>query len=118
MKRKIFSALASSALMLTLAPSGASAAYAVHDGHDHAHAWRERTQHSKSARALRRVSKARKRTARRASVSYACPMHPDMRSRTRGECPKCGMALVAAGRKARAGGENQTEIGDEGHSNP
>ena len=28
---------------------------------------------------------------------YTCPMHPEIRQRTPGACPKCGMALEAAG---------------------
>ena len=27
------------------------------------------------------------------SISYSCPMHPDVKSRKPGKCPKCGMAL-------------------------
>ena len=50
---------------------------ASHDGHVH-----------------RRAAKARKRV-RKQAVSYVCPMHPDMRSKTRGECAKCGMDLVS-----------------------
>jgi hypothetical protein len=29
-----------------------------------------------------------------ASVQYTCPMHPEVISDKRGDCPKCGMALV------------------------
>jgi hypothetical protein len=50
-------------------------------------------QQKEASHVRRRASKSRKK-ARRA-VSYACPMHPDIRSKTRGECPKCGMELVA-----------------------
>ena len=32
-----------------------------------------------------------------AEVSYACPMHPDVRQQGPGSCPKCGMALEPAG---------------------
>jgi hypothetical protein len=28
------------------------------------------------------------------AVVYTCPMHPDVRSATPGQCPKCGMTLV------------------------
>jgi cytochrome oxidase Cu insertion factor (SCO1/SenC/PrrC family) len=28
------------------------------------------------------------------SVTYACPMHPEVKSKKRGKCPKCEMALV------------------------
>ena len=27
---------------------------------------------------------------------YTCPMHPEVRQKTPGKCPKCGMSLVAA----------------------
>ena len=111
MKKKIYYSLAASALVLAL--SDAPEAYAVQDGHDHAH---EQTQHTR--RAGRRVSKARRRSARRASVSYVCPMHPDMRSRTRGECPKCGMSLVASKRGARPAASEVEDVGaDEAHHN-
>ncbi|HEX8721590.1 MAG TPA: heavy metal-binding domain-containing protein [Pyrinomonadaceae bacterium] len=93
--RKIFHALAASSLLLTPALAGAPAAPAAHDGH--AQAPRERAARAKATATRRRASKARRRAARRA-VSYTCPMHPDIRSRARGECPKCGMALVAAGK--------------------
>ena len=105
MRKMFYYTLASSALMLTLALSDAAAAYAIHDGHDHAH---EQARHSNSSRASRRVSKARKGSIRRA-VSYACPMHLDMRSRTRGECPKCGMSLVAATRGAKSAAASEGE---------
>ena len=102
--KKIFSALAVSALLLTPALPGASAAHAAHEGRVHAH---ERPARAKDSAARRRALKSRRRAARR-SLGYACPMHPDMRSRTRGECPKCGMALVAAGKGEAAGaGEGQ-----------
>lgn len=41
----------------------------------------------------KRPAKVRKRVPKQ-KVSYVCPMHPDIRSKTRGECPKCGMDLV------------------------
>lgn len=28
------------------------------------------------------------------NVTYACPMHADVVSKTPGDCPKCGMKLV------------------------
>ena len=46
----------------------------------------------------RRVAKVRKRV-RKQAVNYVCPMHPDMRSKSRGECAKCGMELVSERRK-------------------
>jgi len=46
-------------------------------------------------------------TQRRSGVKstvahYACPMHPEVTSRRRGKCPKCGMALRLMGEKADA----------------
>jgi heavy metal-binding protein len=43
--------------------------------------------------AHRRAAKVRKRI-RKQAANYVCPMHPDMRSKSRGECAKCGMELV------------------------
>jgi protein SCO1 len=36
----------------------------------------------------------RKSTAAPQAVTYACPMHPEVTSKKRGRCPKCGMNLV------------------------
>ena len=47
----------------------------------------------------KRPAKVRKRVQKR-PVSYVCPMHPDMRSKSRGECPKCGMDLVVERRSS------------------
>jgi len=33
------------------------------------------------------------RKSRPKAATYACPMHPEVTSRKRGRCPKCGMAL-------------------------
>jgi hypothetical protein len=44
--------------------------------------------------ARQRPAKVRKKVKKQ-TASYVCPMHPDMRSKSRGECPKCGMDLVA-----------------------
>ncbi|MCA1592001.1 MAG: SCO family protein [Acidobacteria bacterium] len=52
-------------------------------------------QTSRRARAQRPGSPA----SRAASEIYACPMHPDVTSKSPGKCPKCGMAL----RPVRAG---------------
>ena len=53
----------------------------------------QKHQHTASHHVRRRAAKARKRV-RQHAVNYVCPMHPDMRSKSRGECPKCGMELV------------------------
>jgi hypothetical protein len=31
------------------------------------------------------------------ATEYTCPMHPEVKQKAAGKCPKCGMALVAAG---------------------
>lgn len=50
--------------------------------------------HTAANHVHRRVAKVRKRV-RKQAVNYVCPMHPDMRSKSRGECAKCGMELVS-----------------------
>ena len=46
--------------------------------------------------------KMRKKENRRRLVHYVCPMHPDIRSKSHGRCPKCSMDLVAEKRGAKA----------------
>jgi protein SCO1/2 len=45
-------------------------------------------------------------------VEYACPMHPEVKSKKRGQCPKCNMALqpVSAAKAASVGADNN--VGD------
>jgi cytochrome oxidase Cu insertion factor (SCO1/SenC/PrrC family) len=38
-------------------------------------------------------AQGRQKTPPKAAVKYSCPMHPEVTSRRRGRCPKCGMAL-------------------------
>jgi hypothetical protein len=104
MRIKVRAALASSALLLTLA--GAPRASVAHEGHD-------RARQAKNTRA----PKSRKRTARR-EVVYSCPMHADMQSRAPGECAKCGMALVASRRPAGAKPAAETEPEATGANRP
>ena len=33
---------------------------------------------------------------RKDSITYTCPMHPDVMSNKPGKCPKCGMTLTAS----------------------
>ena len=73
---KIYFLIAITASLLLSVPTNTVA-------HDHAH---------------RRAAKVRKRL-RKQAVNYVCPMHPDMRSKSRGECAKCGMELVSERRK-------------------
>ncbi|MDX6692606.1 MAG: hypothetical protein QOF02_209 [Blastocatellia bacterium] len=42
----------------------------------------------------------RRKTQTPQSVTYACPMHPEVTSKKRGRCPKCGMNLVAQSKSA------------------
>ena len=46
--------------------------------------------------------KTRNKENRRRLVHYVCPMHPDIRSKSHGTCPKCSMDLVAEKRGAKA----------------
>jgi Heavy metal binding domain len=71
------------------------------DGH-HYQNHRQAKKHSPrmASRAGRRA-RAKRKASRRA-VSYVCPMHPDIRERTQGTCPKCMMDLVAEPHKAEA----------------
>lgn len=63
-------------------------------------------QHTSAAHVRRRAAKAKKRVMRRRDV-YVCPMHPDMRAHSRGECAKCGMDLVAEPKKGKPAGERK-----------
>jgi uncharacterized paraquat-inducible protein A len=65
-------------VMLVLTLSELPAAAAIHD----------RDQHQQ------RVKTRKKENRRRRLVQYVCPMHPDIRSRSHGTCPKCLMELV------------------------
>jgi Heavy metal binding domain len=53
-----------------------------------------RGRHTAAEHVHRRATKVRKRVKKQA-VNYVCPMHPDMRSKSSGECAKCGMELVS-----------------------
>lgn len=39
------------------------------------------------------VANAQTQRKQQQSITYSCPMHPDVKSRKPGKCPKCGMAL-------------------------
>jgi cytochrome oxidase Cu insertion factor (SCO1/SenC/PrrC family) len=41
-----------------------------------------------------------------AAVTYECPMHPEVTSKKRGKCPKCGMNLVVKKTQPRAATDN------------
>ncbi len=62
----------------------------------------EQDQRTDRRAAQHRVKKRKKENRRRRSVHYVCPMHPDIRSKSHGTCPKCLMNLVAEKRGAKA----------------
>jgi uncharacterized paraquat-inducible protein A len=53
--------------------------------------------------------KTRKKN-RRQVVHYVCPMHPDIRSKRQGTCPKCLMDLVAEKPGAKAVRHHHPEL--------
>lgn len=82
-------------LALTFAELPETAATQKHQ-HSKTHAVSRR---NRAAR--QRVKAQRKPVRRRQTVSYVCPMHADIRSKSRGTCPKCLMELVAERRDAK-----------------
>jgi hypothetical protein len=104
MRKSIYAVLVSLvAVVIAALPFGGPAEAAARcDDHHQCH-------HKSARRARQRVrvapqrSRARRRD-RRPAVAYVCPMHPDIRERSRGTCPKCLMDLVAEPRGAKAGG--------------
>ena len=98
MAKKIYAAFASCiAVIFALAFAEPPSASAVHDQHQRQE---QRRTVSRRNRAARQRVKAR-RKARRLEISYVCPMHSDIRSNSRGTCPKCLMDLVADGRDTK-----------------
>jgi hypothetical protein len=101
-KKKVLLALSVLALALSFAPTpGASAQSA------------RRQRRHVAASAHRRASKP-SQSAQPQEVSYTCPMHRDVHSKTPGECPKCGMELVAE----EGGGKATPETKKNGASAP
>jgi hypothetical protein len=103
MTKRIYSALVSLvAAAVVLVTAGASDASARCDGlhhHGRQHAAKKTNKRARSARQRARTH----RRARRQTVAYVCPMHPDIRERARGTCPKCMMELEAEPRGVKAG---------------
>ena len=62
----------------------------------------EQDQRTDLRRAAQHRVKKRKKENRQRLVHYVCPMHPDIRSKSHGTCPKCSMDLVAEKRGAKA----------------
>ncbi|HEX8293621.1 MAG TPA: heavy metal-binding domain-containing protein [Pyrinomonadaceae bacterium] len=110
MTKRIYRALATLAAAVALSTVGASDASARCDGlHQHGpqHAGKKTHQRVRSAR---HRAWTRRRTGRQA-VAYVCPMHPDIRERSRGTCPKCLMELVAEPRGVKTGGAGAAASG-------
>ena len=106
MTRKMLVGLTSAVVVaLALAFVGPEGAGAAHDGRRHG----EQPPAAKGARrpaARKRVRAARHRArvgrrASHAATTYSCPMHPDVRQKAAGACPKCLMNLERETAKAR-----------------
>lgn len=95
MTKRIYAALISLVAFVVavvcVGPAGASAA---NDGHHHEGRQHAAQRTHRRARSARQRARARRRVQRR-EVAYVCPMHPDIRERARGTCPKCQMELEA-----------------------
>ncbi len=94
MAKKICGAVAFGAIVILVLTFGElPTASAIHD----------QDQRPAPRRAARqRVKTRKKENPRRRLVHYVCPMHPDIRSKSHGTCPKCLMELVAEKRGAKA----------------
>lgn len=101
MTKRIYAAFVS--LAVAVVTVGAADASARCDGHQHPSQQHAAKQTRKRARYARQRARANRRDRRR-SVAYVCPMHPDIRERSRGTCPKCSMDLVAEPRGVNAKG--------------
>lgn len=107
MTKRIYAALVSlvAAAAVALVTVGAADASARCDAHQHPsqqHAAKSTHKRARSARQRARQARSSRRDQRRA-VAYVCPMHPDVRERSRGTCPKCLMDLVAEPRDVKTG---------------
>jgi hypothetical protein len=104
MSKRIYSALVSlAAAAVALVTVGASDASARCDGLHHHGRQHAAKKTNKRARSARQRARTRRRAGRQ-TVAYVCPMHPDIRERSRGTCPKCLMELEAEPRGVKAGG--------------
>lgn len=72
---------------------------AIQEKHEHSKNRQAVSRHNRAAR--QRVKTQRKPVRRWQTVSYVCPMHLDIRSKSRSTCPKCLMDLVAEKRDAK-----------------
>ncbi|HZI48425.1 MAG TPA: heavy metal-binding domain-containing protein [Pyrinomonadaceae bacterium] len=92
MTKRMYAAFTSCiAVILMLAFAESPSAFAIHDHY-------QRQEHgqvvSRRNRAAVKRVKAR-RQVRQREISYVCPMHSDIRSKSPSTCPKCMMKLVA-----------------------
>ena len=111
MTKRIYAALVSlAAAVVALVTVGAADASARCDGHRHPSQQHAAKRTRKRARSARQRARAHRRDQRR-SVAYVCPMHPDIRERSRGTCPKCSMDLVAEPRDVNAKGTGAAASG-------
>jgi Heavy metal binding domain len=101
MAKKICGAVAFGAtVMLVLTFAELPSTSAIHDQDQRPGDRQAAGQHHRAAR--QRVKTRKKENRRRRVVHYVCPMHPDIRSKSHGTCPKCLMNLVAEKRGAKA----------------
>lgn len=90
-----------SAMFLLTAPAMLSAQHSTHAGHQqHDHSQHEHHEHSvtQSGKQDHSQHTDAKITAEQKSsqaIVYSCPMHPQIQQHEPGNCPICGMALVA-----------------------
>lgn len=90
MKKMLYKAFASCiAVIFALALLQPPSAAAIYDAAHH------HTVERRKDPPRQKVKKQRK-----TRISYVCPMHPDIQSKSRGTCPKCLMKLVPKGRSA------------------
>ena len=111
MTKRIYSALVSLvAVVIALLTVGASDASARCDGLHHHGRQHVAKKTNKRARSARQRARTRRRAGRQ-TVAYVCPMHPDIRERARGTCPKCLMELEAEPRGVKSGGAGAAATG-------
>ena len=60
------------------------------------------------------LAQSSRKASQREQVTYSCPMHPEVKSKKRGKCPKCNMALEPV--RASAANENVGDAQGKGSS--
>ncbi len=99
MRIKVYTSFISCVAVVALVFVEPAGAFATHDGHRHRN-------HQQVNKPARKRAKAKSKATRRV-VIYACPMHSDIREKSRGTCPKCLMDLVAEPHGEKAGGAKE-----------